>query len=204
MEKFSRLDAVAVPLDVANCDTDRIIPARFLRARRGDGYGQNLFRDVRYDSDGNPNPDFPLNKPAYKDARILVADVNFACGSSREGAVYALHDAGFRAVIAPSFGDIFFNNCFKNGFLPIVLPAEDVAAIRRSLSENPGTTLSIDLERQTVTRGNDVWTFAVEPLRKQCLLEGLDDIQLTMKQESSMSSFEQRYKAERPWLAARP
>ncbi|MGE0715741.1 MAG: 3-isopropylmalate dehydratase small subunit [Alphaproteobacteria bacterium] len=201
MEKFARIDAVAVPLEIANCDTDRIIPARFLKARRSDGYGQNLFRDARYDGDGNPIPDFPLNKPAYKDARILVGDVNFACGSSREGAVYALHDAGFRAVIAPSFGDIFFNNCFKNGFLPIVLPADVVAEIRRTLTESPGTKLQIDLERQTVTRGNDVWTFEVEPLRKQTLLEGLDDIQLTLKQEKTMNAFEERYRADKPWLA---
>ena len=200
MEKYQTLTAVAAPLEVANCDTDRIIPARFLKMKRSDGYGQNLFRDVRYDGDGNPRPEFPLNKPAYKDAKILVADVNFACGSSREAAVYALHDAGFRAVIAPSYGDIFFNNCFKNGVLPIVLPADQVAAIRASLAENPGTQLTVDLENQTVTRGNEVWSFEVDPQRKECLLEGLDDINLTLQHQGDMSSFEAKYRAERPWM----
>ena len=201
MEKFKTLTAVAAPLEIANCDTDRIIPARFLKARRSDGYGRNLFRDVRYDSDGRPKPDFPLNDPAYKEAKILVADINFACGSSREAAVYALHDAGFRAVIAPSFGDIFFNNCFKNGVLPIVLPAEQVAAIRTALTDQPGSTLTVNLEDQTVTRGNDVWSFEVDPQRKECLLEGLDDITLTLQHEDAMSKFEQNYRADRPWMA---
>ena len=200
MQKFETLTAVAVPLEVANCDTDRIIPARFLKTRRSDGYGQNLFRDVRYDSDGKPDPDFPLNKPAYQGARILVADINFACGSSREAAVYALADAGFRAVIAPSYGDIFFNNCFKNGVLPIVLPADQVAAIRQSLTDNPGSTLTVDLENQTVTRGNEVWSFEVDPQRKECLIEGLDDINLTLQHRDRMSSFEDKYRAERPWM----
>ena len=201
MEKFKTLSAVAAPLEVANCDTDRIIPARFLKTRRSEGYGKNLFRDVRYDSDGNPRPEFPLNDPAYKDAKILVADLNFACGSSREAAVYALYDAGFRAVIAPSYGDIFFNNCFKNGVLPIVLPAEQVAAIRTALAEQPGSTLTVNLEDQTVTRGNDVWTFEVDPQRKECLLQGLDDINLTLQHEDAMSKFEQNYRADRPWVA---
>ena len=201
MEKFKTLTAVAAPLEIANCDTDRIIPARFLKARRSDGYGRNLFRDVRYDSDGRPKPDFPLNDPAYKEAKILVADINFACGSSREAAVYALHDAGFRAVIAPSFGDIFYNNCFKNGVLPIVLPAEQVAAIRAALLDQPGSTLTVNLEDQTVTRGNDVWSFEVDPQRKECLLEGLDDITLTLQHEDAMSKFEQNYRADRPWMA---
>jgi 3-isopropylmalate/(R)-2-methylmalate dehydratase small subunit len=201
MEKFQTLSAVAAPLEVANCDTDRIVPARFLKTRRSEGYGKNLFRDVRYDSDGNPRPEFPLNNPAYKDAKILVADLNFACGSSREAAVYALYDAGFRAVIAPSYGDIFFNNCFKNGVLPIVLPAEQVAAIRTALAEQPGSTLTVNLEDQTVTRGNDVWTFEVDPQRKECLLQGLDDINLTLQHEDAMSKFEQNYRADRPWVA---
>ncbi|WP_374444380.1 3-isopropylmalate dehydratase small subunit [Stella sp.] len=200
MEKFQTLTAVAVPLEVANCDTDRIIPARFLKMKRSDGYGKRLFNDVRYDGDGNPRPEFPLNKPAYKGARILVADENFACGSSREAAVYALHDAGFRAVIAPSYGDIFFNNCFKNGVLPIVLPADQVAAIRASLAENPGTQLTVDLENQTVTRGNEVWSFEVDPQRKQCLLEGLDDINLTLQHRGEMADFEAKYRADRPWM----
>ena len=193
MEKYQTLTAVAAPLEVANCDTDRIIPARFLKMKRSDGYGQNLFRDVRYDGEGNPRPEFPLNKPAYKDAKILVADVNFACGSSREAAVYALHDAGFRAVIAPSYGDIFFNNCFKNGVLPIVLPADQVAAIRASLAENPGTQLTVDLENQTVTRGNEVWSFEVDPQRKECLLEGLDTLSLTLAMTDRITAFEARH-----------
>ncbi|BBK37453.1 3-isopropylmalate dehydratase small subunit [Allostella sp. ATCC 35155] len=200
MDKFETLTAVAVPLKVANCDTDRIIPARFLKTRRSEGFGRHLFCDVRYDASGAPRHDFPLNRPAYADAKILVADANFGCGSSREAAVYALHDAGFRAVIAPSFGDIFFNNCFKNGMLPIVLPAEEVAAIRAALTENPGTPLTIDLENQTVTRGNQVWSFAVDPQRKQCLLEGLDDINLTLQHRSAIDRFEAQYRAERAWV----
>src|SRR5207302_768916 len=150
MEPFTRLDAVAAPMPVPNVDTDQIIPARFLRKSRKDGYGQYLFCDLRFAPDGTEKPGFVLNQAPYRGARILVADKNFGCGSSREHAVYALWDYGFRAVIAPSFGDIFFNNCFKNGLLPIVLPAERAGALRAELVRQPGAHLKVDLERQEV------------------------------------------------------
>jgi len=204
MDRFTTVTGVAAPLDIANCDTDRIIPARYLKTRRIEGFGQHLFRDARTLPDGTPDPAFPLNQPAYRDARILVADVNFACGSSREGAVYALADAGFRVVIAPSFGDIFFNNCFKNSVLPIVLPADQVAALRQALKAAPGTVMTVDLERQTITRGNEVIPFAVDPMRKRTLIEGLDDIAMTLEHGAAMAEFETRYGSERPWLATRP
>src|SRR5215472_7866269 len=150
MEAFQRVDAVAVPMPVPNVDTDQIIPARFLRKPRKDDYGQYLFHDLRFDDEGREKPEFVLNRPAFRGARILVADKNFGCGSSREHAVYALWDYGFRVVIAPSFGDIFYENSFKNGFLPIVLPAEQVAALRTAIEAKPGAHVVVDLEQRQV------------------------------------------------------
>jgi 3-isopropylmalate/(R)-2-methylmalate dehydratase small subunit len=201
MEKFQKLDAVAVPLSAPNVDTDQIVPARFLRKPRHAGYSGFLFHDLRFDDGGTEKPGFALNQPKYRGARILVADKNFGCGSSREHAVYALWDYGFRAVIAPSFGDIFFNNCFKNGLLPVVLPAEQVAALQAELTQRPGAQVSIDLERQQVIApSGTVHRFDVDPFRKQCLLEGLDEIAFTLGHGGDIAAFERRQAQELRWL----
>jgi 3-isopropylmalate/(R)-2-methylmalate dehydratase small subunit len=201
MEKFQKLDAVAVPLSAPNVDTDQIVPARFLRKPRHAGYSGFLFHDLRFDDGGTEKPGFVLNQPKYRGARILVADKNFGCGSSREHAVYALWDYGFRAVIAPSFGDIFFNNCFKNGLLPVVLPAEQVAALQAELTQRPGAQVSIDLERQQVIApSGTVHRFDVDPFRKQCLLEGLDEIAFTLGHDGDIAAFERRQSQELRWL----
>src|SRR5262252_7464634 len=163
MEPFKPLAAVAVPLPVPNVDTDQIIPARFLWRKRGDGWGHLLFHDLRFDDAGSPRPQFVLNRAEYRGARILVADRNFACGSSREHAVWALYDYGIRAVIASSFGDIFFNNSFQNGLLPVVLPAERVEALRMMLEQAPGTRLSVDLAAQIVAGPQDKESFTIDP-----------------------------------------
>ena len=201
MEKFQKLDAVAVPIAAPNVDTDQIVPARFLRKPRSGGYGGFLFHDLRFDDAGAETPGFVLNEPAYRGARILVAERNFGCGSSREHAVYALWDYGVRAVIAPSFGDIFFNNCFKNGLLPIVLPAEQVAALQAELAQRPGAHVSVDLDRQelTVPSGN-VHRFEVDSFRKQCLLQGLDEIAFTLGHDADIAAFERRQSQELRWL----
>ena len=201
MQAFTRLTAIAAPLDHANVDTDRIIPARFLRKPRSDGYDRYLFHDVRFTDDGDEVADFVLNRAPFRDAAILVADGNFGCGSSREGAVYALADHGIRAIIAPSFGDIFYRNCLKNGLLPIGLPADAVAGWRRRLHGAPGATIAIDLPAQTVT-GPDGTTrsFAINAFAKTCLLEGLDDIQLTLQHEAQIAAYEKRGAAVSTWL----
>jgi 3-isopropylmalate/(R)-2-methylmalate dehydratase small subunit len=201
MEKFQKLDAVAVPIAAPNVDTDQIVPARFLRKPRSGGYGGFLFHDLRFDDGGAEKPGFVLNQPAYRGARILVAEKNFGCGSSREHAVYALWDYGFRAVIAPSFGDIFFNNCFKNGLLPIVLPAEQVAALQAELTQHPGAQVSVDLERQEVVAPSDkMHRFEVDSFRKQCLLQGLDEIAFTLGHAADIAAFERRQSQELRWL----
>lgn len=206
MQKFERLDAVAAPLDVANVDTDQIIPARFLWRPRADGYGQLLFNDLRTSEDGAAKPDFVLNRPAYQAAKILVADRNFGCGSSREHAVWALMDAGIRVVIAPSFGDIFFNNSFKNGLLPVVLPQARCAELRAALARNPGEKLVVDLEAQTVvgpvgvSKGCSTDHIEIDPFRKQLLLSGMDDITFTLSQADNIYAFEKRFAAEMPWV----
>ena len=200
MEKFHKLDAVAVPIAAPNVDTDQIVPARFLRKPRHAGYGGFLFHDLRFGDGGAEKPGFVLNQPAYRGARILVTEKNFGCGSSREHAVYALWDYGFRAVIAPSFGDIFFNNCFKNGLLPIVLPAEHVAALQAEL-QRPGVQVIVDLERQQVIApSGTLYPFDVDPFRKQCLLEGLDEIALTLGHDGEIAAFERRQSQELGWL----
>jgi len=201
MEPFLRLDATAVPIGVPNMDTDQIIPARFLWRKRRDGFGHLLFHDLRFNDGGAPKPDFVLNQDAYRDARIVVADRNFGCGSSREHAVWALYDYGIRAVVAPSFGDIFFNNCFQNGLLPVALAAERVAALRALLERAPGSHLAIDLEAQTVSGPDGAidW-FEIDPFRKECLLAGADDISFTLGHRERLAEFENVYEAKIRWL----
>jgi len=201
MQPFTTLSAAAVPMDLPNIDTDRVIPARFLRKPREVGYEKFFFHDVRFNADGSENGDFILNQAPYRQAKILVTAENFGCGSSREGAVWALMDHGIRCVIGPSFGDIFFENCFKNGVLALVLPPAAAAAIRRQLQERPGATISVDLEGQTLTAPDgSLHRFEVDPFRKQALLRGQDEIALTLEYEQAILAHESRRAAEMPWL----
>ena len=201
MDKFTKLTGIAAPLPLINVDTDMIIPKQFLKTIKRSGLGVNLFDEMRYDDNGDEIPDFVLNKPAYRNAQILVAGDNFGCGSSREHAPWALLDFGIRCVIAPSFADIFFNNCFKNGILPIVLPQEDVDKLMDDANRGANATLTVDLENQTIS-GPDGGTiaFEVDAFRKHCLLNGLDDIGLTMEKAASIQSFEEKAAQERPWV----
>ena len=177
------------------------MPARFLKRPREGGYGGYLFHDLRFDDSGAERPGFVLNHPTYRDARILVADKNFGCGSSREHAVYCLVDYGFRAVIAPSFGDIFYGNSFKNGFLPVVLPADAVAALREEVTRSPGARIMVDLDRQEVTGPSGaVHRFDIDPFRKHCLLQGVDEITFTLGHVEAIAAFEQRQAGELSWL----
>jgi 3-isopropylmalate/(R)-2-methylmalate dehydratase small subunit len=203
MEPFTRFTAVAVPIDLPNVDTDRIIPARFLRKPRGEAdYARFLFHDVRFDAHGREKPDFILNQAPYRDARIVVAGENFGCGSSREMAVWALHAYGVRCVIAPSLGDIFFENCGKNGVLAVLLPADTVAGLRRQLHGRPGARMTIDLEPQTVTGPDGAgYRFEIDAFRKQALLTGQDEIALTLHYADAIDAFERRRETELPWLA---
>jgi 3-isopropylmalate/(R)-2-methylmalate dehydratase small subunit len=199
MQPFKRLTAVAAPMDLPNVDTDRIIPARFLRKPQSAGYGQFLFHDVRFDAEGRERGEFVLNHPLFRRAQILVAAENFGCGSSREGAVWALAGWGFRCVIAPSFGDIFFENCAKNGVLAVSLPAPTCAALRRQLHEGPGGTMTVDLEEQSVAAANGtLHRFTIDAFRKQALLTGQDDITLTLTYEKEIAAFEARRADEAP------
>lgn len=199
MQPFTRLTAVAAPMDLPNVDTDRIIPARFLRKPQSAGYGPFLFHDVRFDPEGREREEFVLNRPAYRRAQILVAADNFGCGSSREGAVWALAGWGFRCVIAPGFGDIFFENCAKNGVLAVVLAADTCAALRRQLHEGPGGTMTVDLEEQSVAAANGtLHRFTIDAFRKQALLTGQDEIALTLGYEKEIAIFEARRAAEAP------
>ena len=200
MRAFARLTAVAVPIDLPNVDTDRIIPARFLRKPKNPEYGRFLFHDVRFNADGSEK-EFVLNQAAFRPAQVVVAAENFGCGSSREMAVWALDAFGIRAVIAPSLGDIFHQNCFKNGLLPVILPATTAASLRRQLHERPGATVSVDLESQTVTAPDGAeHRFDIDPFRKQMLLTGQDEIALTRGHESEIRAFEERHRREMPWL----
>jgi 3-isopropylmalate/(R)-2-methylmalate dehydratase small subunit len=201
MEPFTRLDAPAAPISVPNIDTDQIIPARFLWRKRRDGWGHLLFHDLRVNDAGAPKPEFVLNRDAFQDARILVADRNFGCGSSREHAVWALCDYGIRAVLAPSFGDIFFNNSFQNGLLPVVLSAERIAVLLAILEQSPGSHFVVDLEAQTAA-GPDgaVDRFEIDPFRKECLLAGTDDISFTLGHAERIAAFENAYEAKVRWL----
>ncbi len=194
MTPFTTLDAVALPIAQPNFDTDQVIPARFLSRDRELGLADCLFHDLRFAPDGSERPGFVLNQPDFREARIVVGERNFACGSSRENAVWALYDYGFRAAIAPSFGDIFRNNSFKNGMLPIVLPAEVVAGLIAHLQAHPGAQVQIDLPSQTVTLPDGaVHGFDVDPFAKHCLLNGVDEIAFTLSQADQISAFESRY-----------
>ena len=192
MEPFVKLAGVAAPIDRVNIDTDAIIPAVHLKSIRRTGYGEHLFSSWRFNEDGTPRPEFVLNQPAYAAANILVAGRNFGCGSSREHAPWALNDYGIRCVIAPSFADIFFNNCFQNGLLPVVLPEEQVRRIIDLTTAKPGLQLNVDLEAQRIWDETEeiVLDFAVDPFRRYCLLNGLDDIGLTLQQEDKIAAYE--------------
>ena len=200
MDKFTTLTGVAAPLPLINIDTDMIIPKQFLKTIKRTGLGKSLFFELRYDEAGAELPDFVLNKPAYRAAQILVAGENFGCGSSREHAPWALLDFGLRCIIAPSFADIFFNNCFKNGILPIVLPQADVDKLMEDAERGANATITIDLESQTI-KGPDGGTirFDVDPFRKHCLLNGLDDIGLTLQKADKIKAFEDKISREQPW-----
>ena len=202
MEKFTTLTGVPAPMDMINIDTDMIIPKQFLKSIERTGFGKSLFFEMRYRDDGSENPDFVLNKPQYRDAKVLIAGDNFGCGSSREHAPWALLDFGITCVIAPSFADIFYNNCFKNGILPIKLPKEDVDKLLDDAERGANATLTIDLEAQTI-RGPDGGeiNFDVDEFKKHCLLNGLDDIALTMENEAKIDDFEEKQKAAQSWLA---
>ena len=201
MEKFIKLTGVAAPLPMINIDTDMIIPKQFLKTIKRTGLGKSLFFEMRYDDDGAEIATFVLNQPAYRDAKILVAGDNFGCGSSREHAPWALLDFGIRCVIATDFADIFYNNCFKNGILPIKLPQEDVDKLMEDAERGANATVTVDLEKQEIS-GPDggVISFDVDAFRKYCLINGLDDIGLTMKKSDKIAAFEEKSKAEQPWL----
>ena len=211
MEKFTVHEGLVAPLDRANVDTDAIIPKQFLKSLKRSGFGPNLFDEWRYLDHGEPgadnskrplNPDFVLNQPRYQDASILLTRKNFGCGSSREHAPWALGQYGFRAIIAPSFADIFFNNCFKNGLLPIVLPEAQIDRLFDEVKAFPGFRLMVDLEKQLVStaNGSAAYMFDVDAFRKYCLLNGLDDIGLTLRQADKIRAFEERHLVAQPWL----
>ena len=201
MDKFTTLEGVAAPLKIINVDTDMIIPKQYLKTIKRTGLGKGLFSEQRYKDDGSENPDFVLNKPSYRKAKILGAGDNFGCGSSREHAPWALGDFGIRCIISTSFGDIFYNNCFKNGILPIRVSHEELDKLFDDADRGSNATLTVDLEKQEI-RGPDGGTikFEIDPFRKHCMLNGLDDIGLTMEKGKSIDMFEAKEKAERPWL----
>ncbi len=201
MEKFEKLSGIAAPMPLVNIDTDMIIPKQFLKTIKRSGLGVNLFDEMRYNDDGSEKPDFVLNKPAYRDAQVLVAGDNFGCGSSREHAPWALADFGIKVVISTSFADIFFNNCFKNGMLPIVMPQEVVDVLMSDAEKGANARMEIDLEKQTVTTSDgEVFNFEVDSFRKHCLLEGLDDIGLTLEKAAAIDTFEASAAQSRPWV----
>ncbi len=200
MDKFTTLTGIAAPMPLVNIDTDMIIPKQFLKTIQRSGLGKNLFDEMRYTQDGQEIADFVLNQPAYRKAEIIVAGDNFGCGSSREHAPWALLDFGIRCVISTSFADIFFNNCFKNGILPIVLPADVVEVLMADARKGANARMTVDLEAQTVTTSDgQVFGFEVDSHRKHCLLNGLDDIGLTLEKVAAIDSFETRYAALHPW-----
>ena len=201
MQPFISLTATAAPLPITNVDTDMIIPKQFLKTIKRTGLGKNLFDEMRYDEKGNEIPDFVLNKPAYRDAQILISGENFGCGSSREHAPWALLDFGIRCVIASSYADIFYNNCFKNGILPVVLPQEQVDRLMDVARNGSNAKLTIDLEKQEITAPDgSKMAFDVESFRKHCLLNGLDDIGLTLEKAAQIDTFESKQKGHEPWL----
>jgi 3-isopropylmalate/(R)-2-methylmalate dehydratase small subunit len=201
MDKFTTLTAVAAPLPMQNIDTDKVIPARFLKTIKRSGLGVHLFDPLRFDSEGRERPEFILNQDGYRQARILIAHENFGCGSSREHAPWALLDQGFRCVIAASFADIFYNNCFQNGILPVVLDAQHVQTMMKDVLNRPGYDATVDLGEQTVTTPEGTaYRFSIDPFRKDCLYRGLDSIGLTLQHEAAIAAYETRRKAEAPWL----
>ncbi|SNT73114.1 3-isopropylmalate dehydratase small subunit [Paracoccus seriniphilus] len=201
MDKFTTLTGIAAPMPLVNIDTDMIIPKQFLKTIKRSGLGVNLFDEMRYDREGNEIPDFVLNQPAYRNAEILIAGDNFGCGSSREHAPWALLDFGIRCVISTSFADIFFNNCFKNGILPITLPQEAIDVLMDDASKGANARMTVDLENQTVSTSDGTeFHFDIDPFRKECLLNGLDDIGLTMAKAPSIDSYEEQMAQARPWV----
>ncbi len=201
MQAFTKLTSIAAPLPMMNVDTDMIIPKQFLKTIKRSGLGEGLFFELRFDQAGREIGDFVLNRAVYRNAAILIAGENFGCGSSREHAPWALLDFGIRCIIAPSFADIFYNNCFKNGILPVVLPKADVDALSALVSQQPEVAITVDLTAQTVDApGITPMRFEIDPFRKHCLLHGLDDIGLTMQKAAAIDSFEVRQRAECPWL----
>ncbi len=200
MDKFTQLRGTAAPLDMINVDTDMIIPKQYLKTIKRTGLGKHLFAEMRYDDSGAEKPDFVLNKPQYRGAQVLVADDNFGCGSSREHAPWALLDFGIRCVISTSFADIFYNNCFKNGILPIKVTKQQLRELMDDASKGSNAVLEIDLESQTIGRPNgESVSFEIDPHRKHCLLNGLDDIGLTLQRETGISTFEEQRKLSQPW-----
>ena len=201
MEKFDKHRGVAAPLNMINIDTDKLIPKQFLKTIKRTGLGKYLFNEIRFNADGSENEDFVLNKPAYRDASILVAGDNFGCGSSREHAPWALLDYGVKCVISTSFADIFFNNCFKNGILPIVVSKEELDQLMDDADNGANSVLDIDLENQHIGRPNgEKINFELDEFRKHCLINGLDDIGLTMQKRSNIDSFEKKRETEQPWI----
>ena len=200
MDKFETFSGIAAPMPLVNIDTDMIIPKQFLKTIKRSGLGVHAFDEMRYDDDGNEIPDFVLNQSAYREASILIAGDNFGCGSSREHAPWALSDFGIKVVVSTSFADIFFNNCFKNGMLPIVLPQEQVDLLMKDAEKGANARVEVNLEDQTITSSDgDVIKFDIDPFRKHCLLNGLDDIGLTLENAVSIDSFEAKAGAARPW-----
>lgn len=201
MDKFDKLTGIAAPMPLVNIDTDMIIPKQFLKTIKRSGLGVNLFDEMRYDRQGNEIADFVLNQDAYRKAEIIVAGENFGCGSSREHAPWAIKDFGIRCVIAPSFADIFYNNCFKNGILPIALPQEQVDILMKDAEKGANARVTVDLEAQTVsTSDGETFSFDVDPFKKKCLMNGLDDIGLTMEKAASIDTFETAASQARPWV----
>ncbi|MDO6584101.1 3-isopropylmalate dehydratase small subunit [Salipiger sp. 1_MG-2023] len=201
MEKFEKLTGIAAPMPLVNIDTDMIIPKQFLKTIKRSGLGVHAFDEMRYNQDGSENPEFVLNRPAYRAAQVIVAGDNFGCGSSREHAPWALADFGIKAVISTSFADIFYNNCFKNGMLPIVLPQEAVDVLMKDAEKGANARMTVDLENQVVTTSDgETFSFEIDAFKKHCLLEGLDDIGLTMEKVGAIDSFEAQAAQSRPWV----
>jgi len=201
MEKFEKISGIAAPMPLINIDTDMIIPKQFLKTIKRSGLGVNLFDEMRYDDNGDEIPDFVLNKPAYRSSEIIVAGENFGCGSSREHAPWAIKDFGIRCVIAPAFADIFYNNCFKNGILPITLPQDQVDVLMKDAEKGANARMEVDLVAQQITTSDgEVFSFEVDEFKKRCLLEGLDDIGQTFQKVAAIDSFEAKASDARPWV----
>ena len=203
MHKFARLTGTACPINQVNLNTDQILPARFLKWTRATGIGKVLFQDLRFDADGKEQPDFPINKPAWRNAKIVVGGRNFGCGSSREAAVYALYDYGVRCVVAPSFGDIFSSNAAQNGLVTAIVTDQEAAEIMATLERTPELPLTVDLEQQTIVCGNRTYNFSIDSVRRMRLLNGWDDIALTQSYRDHISTFKTQNRIQRPWVVPR-